>query len=98
VQGNWLAVARQSGSFAALGWQQHPTSIRRCPDGLAEVRVSITRDIGTNVQPTAEYSARKDVPIHLQLVHTPSGWCSGLSDGFIVRSKASCPAMLGCLV
>jgi hypothetical protein len=47
----------------------------------------LVQPIGIEAIATTEFRCKKDVPLHLQLVHLPSGWCSGVSEGFIVRAK-----------
>jgi len=101
VQKEWAVIARQSSDVydpatynpgtadlpVVEGWRSTPLSGSfALHDDGTHLQV-LVQPTGIEATPTAEFTQKKDVPLHLQLVHLPSGWVSGVSEGFIVRSK-----------
>jgi len=91
-QRNWIFVVRRGVSATDLpvidGLQLAllPTSdLRPAAGGRFQLRV-VLPDREVNTLKTSKHS-KKDVPLHLQLVHPPSGWCSAVSEGFVLRKK-----------
>jgi len=61
------------------------SSLLPASDGSLHLRVELPSSEINEVETATHF--KKNVPLHLQLVHLPSGWCSGMSEGFVVRRK-----------